>query len=130
FICGIPSALSLTFFTNQDNVWGIGLLLSGLGVAMAMWKFGVHRVSAMIEAVADLHFGRAWLFCIRIFPLLFVALFGWFIVDAVTGTAQWWNPLQEFSLGSMVLQSGLLIIVMLALNICLDKTHVASELTE
>src|SRR5699024_12538768 len=51
----IPSALSLSFFTNQDNVWGIGLLLSGLGVAMAMWKFGVHRVSAMIEAVADLH---------------------------------------------------------------------------
>src|SRR5699024_10835337 len=104
------------FFTNQDNVWGIGLLLSGLRVAMAMWKFGVHRVSAMIEAVADLHFGRASIFCIRIFPLLFVALFGWFIVDAVTGTEQWWNPSQEFSLGTMVLQWGLLIIVMLALN--------------
>lgn len=130
FICGIPSALSLSFFTNQDNVWGIGLLLSGLGVAMAMWKFGVHRVSAMIEAVADLHFGRAWIFCIRIFPLLFVALFGWFIVDAVTGTEQWWNPFQEFSLGTMVLQWGLLIIVMLALNRFLAKKVVAGPMTE
>src|SRR5699024_2413658 len=103
------------------NVWGNGLLLSGLGVAMAMWKFGVHRASAMIEAVADLHFGRAWIFCIRIFPLLFVALSGWFIVGAVTGTEQWWNPFQEISLG---------IIVMLALNRFLAKKVVAGPMTE
>src|SRR5699024_1037885 len=63
-------------------------------------------------------------------PLLFVALFGWFIVDAVTGTEQWWNPFQEFSLGTMVLQWGLLIIVMLALNRFLAKKVVAGPMTE
>src|SRR5699024_11579778 len=73
---------------------------------------------------------RAWIVCIRIFPLLFVALFGWFIVDAVTGAEQWWTPFQEFSLGTMVLQWGLLIIVMLALNRCLAKKVVAGPMTE
>src|SRR5690625_7704937 len=32
-----------------------------------------------------------------IFPLLFVALFGWFIVDAVTGTEQWWRSEEHTS---------------------------------
>jgi NSS family neurotransmitter:Na+ symporter len=130
FICGIPSALSLSFFTNQDNVWGIGLLISGLGVAMAMWKFGVRRVSAIIESVADLHFGRAWIFCIRIFPLLFIGLFGWFIFDSVTGTTDWWNPFQEFSLATVVLQWGLLIVIMLLLNRFLANKVVAGPMTE
>jgi NSS family neurotransmitter:Na+ symporter len=130
FICGIPSALSLSFFTNQDNVWGIGLLISGLGVAMAMWKFGVRRVSAIIESVADLHFGRAWIFCIRIFPLLFIGLFGWFIFDSVTGTTEWWNPFQEFSLATVVLQWGLLIVIMLLLNRFLANKVVPGPMTE
>ena len=130
FICGIPSALSLSFFTNQDNVWGIGLLISGLGVALAMWKFGIHRVSAIIESVADLHFGRAWIFCIRIFPLMFAGLFGWFIVDSVTGTTEWWNPFQEFSLATVVLQWGVLIVIMLLLNRFLANKVVAGPMTE
>ena len=35
FLLGIPSAINLTFFANQDNVWGIGLMLSGFFFAMA-----------------------------------------------------------------------------------------------
>lgn len=116
FLLGMPSALSMSFFTNQDNVWGIGLLISGLAVTMAMWKFGLGRASSIIESIADLHFGRAWIFCLRIFPLLFVGLFGWFIYDSIAGTDDWWNPFREFSLGTFVLQWGLLIIIMLLLN--------------
>ena len=35
-VCGIPSAVSLAVFENQDWVWGLGLMISGLFVAVAV----------------------------------------------------------------------------------------------
>ena len=40
-IFGFPSAWSLDFFNNQDWVWGIGLIVTGLLVAFAAVKYGV-----------------------------------------------------------------------------------------
>jgi SNF family Na+-dependent transporter len=36
FLLGIPSALSMAFFDNQDFVWGVGLMLSGFFFAFAV----------------------------------------------------------------------------------------------
>ena len=40
---GVPGALSMGFFENQDNVWGVGLLVGGLFFGIAVLKFGVDR---------------------------------------------------------------------------------------
>ena len=42
-IFGIPSALSLKFFNNQDWVWGIGLLLSGFFFIFFVLKYGTQN---------------------------------------------------------------------------------------
>lgn len=42
-IFGIPSALNTDFFTNQDWVWGIGLILSGAFIAFSIIKYGVDK---------------------------------------------------------------------------------------
>jgi SNF family Na+-dependent transporter len=51
FLFGIPSALSITFLDNQDWVWGVGLLVSGLLTALAVLKYGAER--ARVEGLAD-----------------------------------------------------------------------------
>ena len=40
---GIPSALNMDVFANQDWVWGVGLMLSGFFFAFAVLKFGVTK---------------------------------------------------------------------------------------
>ena len=40
-LAGIPSALSLEFLDNQDFVWGTGLIVSGLMIAVVVMRFGV-----------------------------------------------------------------------------------------
>lgn len=114
-IAGIPSAYSVSFLTNQDNVWGIGLLLAGLCAAIAMLKYGVPRAAREIDKVSDIKAGRLWSICIYAFPVLFVALFGWWITQAVD-VPNWWNPFAEFTLGTMVLQWGVVLVVLLLLN--------------
>src|SRR5690606_23737416 len=48
FLLGLPSAFSLDVFSNQDFVWGVGLLVSGLLASLAMMKYGVGKARAEI----------------------------------------------------------------------------------
>ena len=38
---GIPSARNLDLFSNQDFVWGIALMISGVFVAVAVMRYAV-----------------------------------------------------------------------------------------
>ncbi|MBB6459828.1 sodium-dependent transporter [Flammeovirga kamogawensis] len=42
-VFGLPSAMSLNFFSNQDWVWGLGLLISGLFINFAVQRNGVGK---------------------------------------------------------------------------------------
>jgi neurotransmitter:Na+ symporter, NSS family len=118
FIAGIPSALSVEFLSNQDFVWGVGLLIGGLLAAIAMMKYGVERARAEIDATSDFRIGRWWPWLIRFFPVMFAALFGWWIYQAIFVFAPdtWWNPFETFSLATMIVQWGILFVVLYALN--------------
>lgn len=51
---GLPSAWSLDFFNNQDWVWGIGLVISGLFIIFAVVKHGALKFKAnFIDADSD-----------------------------------------------------------------------------
>lgn len=114
---GVPSALSLDVLTNQDNVWGVGLLISGLLAAIAMMRYGLERARRELNATSDFHVGAWWKVLIALFPLMFATVFGWFMYLSITDSSQiWYSPFQTFSIGTMALQWGLAVIVMVLLN--------------
>lgn len=117
FALGLPSAISVSVLDNQDWVWGVGLLVSGLLTALAITRHGIERARADINAASLLRVGRWWSACIRLVPLVFLAIFGWWVVQAVSGhPGSWWHPLEPFGLGTLLLQWLVLFAVVYALN--------------
>jgi NSS family neurotransmitter:Na+ symporter len=117
FAGGVPSAVDVDFLTNQDNVWGIGLLVSGFLAAIAVYRYGLERGRRDLAATSDLRVGTWWKVLMVVFPVIFLGVFAWFMYLSATDPNQtWWNPIQTFSIATMVLQWGIAIIAMLLLN--------------
>jgi NSS family neurotransmitter:Na+ symporter len=119
FLAGIPSALALGFFANQDTVWSIGLRLSGFFFAFAVMKFGVRRFREELinHPGSDLKIGRWWEWAIVLCSVEAVVLMVWWFVQAWGG--DWraaFNPISAFSLGTVLLQWGLVLIVIWLIN--------------
>jgi NSS family neurotransmitter:Na+ symporter len=134
FLFGLPSAFSSSFLDNQDFVWGVGLLISGLFCALAMLKYGVERARAEIinHPWSNLSIGRWWSACIRLFPLLFVCVFGWWIWQSVgLSEGEWWSPFKKESPGTMIFQWGIVIILaFLLIRIIAGKTIQGHDITQ
>jgi len=131
FLFGIPSAVSINFLDNQDWVWGVGLLISGLLTAVAMMKYGVEKARSQINETSDLHIGGWWTFLIRIIPLMFVVIFGWWVMQSIEWYPDdWWHPFEVFSTGTMVFQWVILFIICYALNNFFAKNVVAGPMTK
>jgi NSS family neurotransmitter:Na+ symporter len=119
FLCGAPSALSLRFFGNQDFVWGVGLMLSGFFFAFAVVRYGVRRFRE--EFVngpgSDIRIGRWWDYAI-VFCLVEAAVLvvWWFAQAAKGGWAAALDPFSSFSVGTVLLQWGVVLAVLIALN--------------
>ena len=119
FVLGIPSALNLSFFENQDWVWGVGLILSGAFIAFAVIRFGVDRFrKEIINAEgSDIKVGKVYNFIISVLiPLQAVVLLVWWLVSSATWDPEWWNPFHTLNVGTCVLQWGAVILVFLILN--------------
>ena len=117
FVLGVPSALSIEFLNNQNWVWGVGLLISGLLTALAILRYGVGRARGDIDASSDIRIGAWFALTIRGIPVVFLALFGWWIYQSVRDNpGTWWNPLATYSTGTMALQWGIVLVLVLALN--------------
>ncbi len=119
FVCGIPSAYSLGFFRNQDWVWGVALLLSGLLVAITVIRRGARRFreEQLMASVEQWRVGPWFERIITwIIPVEFVALISWWMWQAASAGGDSWNPLGEFNVGSVVFQVSLLVLLCFALN--------------
>lgn len=119
FVMGIPSAWSIKFLDNQDWVLGVALLVSGLFCSFAIMKYGVEkaRTEEINNPWSDLYIGKWWSWCIRLFPVMFIIIFGWWIWQAVTWYPDnWWAPFETFSVGTILFQFAIIFIVLLALN--------------
>ncbi len=137
FILGIPSAWNISFQDNQDMVWGVGLLISGIFFAYAVYKNGIDNVRGMINESSWIHVGKWFNWCVIAIPVIFIIIFGWWVFQAVTWYPDsWWNPWKKLSPGTMVLQWSLLIIAVILLNkwfsekIRLTETDLPDELKE
>ena len=119
FLLGIPSAISLGFFGNQDNVWGIGLMVSGFLFAVAVRKFGAARFrEELIEpANNDLPIGKWFDFIIKfVIPVEFFIMIGWWLWQASTSREAWWDPFAVFTLGTCLFQWTIVLLIFWIFN--------------
>ena len=127
-VCGIPSAVSLAVFENQDWVWGLGLMISGLFVAVAVIRYGPARFRQELIELEPSHvrLGRLYDWTITyLIPVQFAVMFGWWMYQAVVvyDPEAWWNPIRMYSVGTCVLQWGVVLVVLRLLN---DRIAAAS----
>ncbi len=120
FVLGIPSAVSLDVFANQDFVWGVGLLISGALMALAIITYGprAFRTETMGQG-GERNPGRTWDRLIGLFiPLQAVIVLGWWIYQSIFEFAPttWFNPLDPFSIMTCLVQWGLAAVILWALN--------------
>lgn len=119
-IFGIPSALSLKFFNNQDWVWGIGLLLSGFFFIFFVLRFGTKKFIIQFlnehKDYFDKHLKILKMFLIIMVFEFLIMLTWWFIQSVNWYPSTWWHPFEEFSLGTCIFQWSLLILLGLVLT--------------
>ena len=154
FLLGLPSTLdmagpgsSLTFFQNQDWVWGVGLMVSGGLLGFSILRFGVRRfwdeLIAGPEGGAEAGHGGWFRFCVSILvPLQFVGLLGWWFWQAWEWTvapagepgrsvgerlALWLAPLDTFSVGTCLVQWAVVLGVLILFNKRLAATSAAGD---
>ncbi|MFQ5530266.1 MAG: sodium-dependent transporter, partial [Gemmatimonadota bacterium] len=120
FLFGMPSALSLPFFRNQDWVWGVGLMVSGFFFAFVVMKYGVDRfrVTLINQAGSDIAIGRWWNWAMRFVMIEAVILTVWWLWQAVQGgdLIATLTPFSSFNVGTVLVQWGVVLVVLLALN--------------
>jgi len=80
FILGVPSAWKISFQENQDMVWGVGLLISGVFFAYAVYKNGIDHVRGMINESSWIHVGKWFNVCVIAIPIHFRCyLLAWWV---------------------------------------------------
>ena len=120
-VCGAPSAVSMAVFENQDWVWGLALMVSGLFIAVAAIRYGVDsfRDDFVNTHAGGRRAGRLWGWILKyLVPVEFAAMFGWWMYQAaaVYDPEGWWNPLRVYSVGTCVAQWGVALAVLGAFN--------------
>jgi NSS family neurotransmitter:Na+ symporter len=127
-VFGLPSALNPGFFNNQDAVWGIGLMVSGLFFAYAVLKYGARRfrLKFMNSDDSDFRPGGWWRSLMVFVFLEAVVLLGWWLSQTLSGEG--WreslNPFSEWSLGTVLLQWGMVLTICIWWNRRADKGKV------
>lgn len=122
FLGGIPSAMNMSIFNNQDWVWGVGLLLSCFLYSFAAIKYGVEKMKEEINEVSFVKINKLWVYSIKYFiPALFVIVTGWWLYQATIWYPDtWWKPFEEANVGTIVFQ---LIIAFLIIPLVLRLKH-------
>jgi len=120
YLAGVPSAMNLDFLSNQDYVWGIGLIISGVFIALFASKYGIHRLRNEFDASGrDWVPGRWWDIIIRYFiPLAGTLLILWwlFLSATVFAAEKWLDPFSPFSVMTCLFQWAMALGILALLN--------------
>jgi neurotransmitter:Na+ symporter, NSS family len=120
FALGVPSALSMAVFENQDNVWGVGLLLSGLFFGIAVLRYGVDefRERFVNSAGSDVRIGRVWNVAIWVVTVEALVLLVWWLSQTISeqGWAASLDPFARWSLGTILLQFAVVLVLCILFN--------------
>jgi len=116
---GIPSALRIEVFQNQDWVWGVGLMVSGFFFAFAVLRYGVTkwRETFINHEDSDLRVGAWWDWSIRLVAVEAVVLAVWWLWSARGADFRaTWTLLSPYNVGSVLIQFGIALGALLLLN--------------
>lgn len=121
FLLGTPSALNVSFLGNQDFVWGVGLMISGAFVAVAVILYGVRkfRAIAVEGSPSDWGAGRRWDVLIGLLvPTEAAILLAWWLYQsaALYAPDTWFDPFEPYSVMTCVLQWGAALGLLLLMN--------------
>jgi NSS family neurotransmitter:Na+ symporter len=122
---GIPSALEIGVFQNQDWVWGVALMVSGFFFAFAVLRYGVTRwrQTFINQPGSDIHIGAWWDWAIRLVAVQAVVLAGWWLWSARGADFRaTWTLLSPFNIGTVLIQFAIVLVVLLAANRWLATT--------
>ena len=113
WLLGIPSALSQKIFSNQDFVWSVSLMLSGLFFAGAVLKYGVtrYRNEYINTEHQDLRIGAWWDWAIRLVAVQALILIGWWFWQ-IRST----DPFAPDGLATMLIEWGVVLAILLVCN--------------
>ncbi|CAN5666163.1 hypothetical protein BH23GEM8_BH23GEM8_16960 [soil metagenome] len=131
FLLGVPSALSMAFFDNQDFVWGVGLMLSGFFFAFAVLRYGVSRFREQFinTASSDITVGRWWDWAIYLVIIQSVILMLWWIYQAIdlTDLRGTLTPFSSFNVGTLLVQWAMVLTAFILMNRWLARKTVDDE---
>ncbi len=120
YVLGIPSVMSLDFLSNQDFVWGIGLIISGIFIAISLSVSGISKLRNDLGNVySEWPLGRLWELTILYFvPVAGVLLLAWWMSLAATlfAPGEWYNPFNPFSVMTCLVQWFAVIAIFIAWN--------------
>jgi NSS family neurotransmitter:Na+ symporter len=128
FVLGLPSAISIQVLHNQDWVWGVGLMVSGLFFAIGVLAHGVRRFreGQLNHEHSDIRVGRWWDIVLGVLvPLQALVLIGWWMYQ-VRGPG-WLNPFGIENVGTILFQWGVVLVALLAANRWLARVRPAPE---
>lgn len=119
-LIGSASAYSINVLNNQDWVWGIGLMISGLVFAIAVIKYGVEKVRTEeinIEG-ADYKVSK-WYYNLSMYliPVIVILMILWWGVQSIGWYPEtWWKPFEVENLGTILFQYAIVLIAGFLLN--------------
>lgn len=116
---GIPSALKLEVFQNQDWVWGVALMLSGFFFAFAVLRYGVTkwRETFINHEGSDIHIGAWWDWAMRLVAVEAVVLAVWWLWGARTDDfRETWTLFSPYNVGSVLIQFAIVLVAVVLAN--------------
>lgn len=122
-IFGLPSAWSLDFFNNQDWVWGIGLIISGMFIIFAALKYGAREFKQkFIDADSDFRVNDYYfIIALSVNIILGVVLIVWWMSRGYDANPWFdengnWNLISVYSNATIVTQWVFLLLTGIILN--------------
>ncbi|MCP4458574.1 MAG: sodium-dependent transporter [Cytophagales bacterium] len=122
-VFGFPSAWSLDFFSNQDWVWGVGLIVSGLFILFAVAKTGALKFKTdLIDIDSDMEVSNLYFrLLIWLNIPLAVFLIYWWMSQGYSSNPWFdesgsWNMIDVYSNASIVTQWVIVILIGILLN--------------
>ena len=116
---GIPSALKIEVFQNQDWVWGVALMVSGFFFAFAVLRYGVTRwrETFINQEGSDIRIGAWWDWAIRLVAVEAAVLAVWWLWSAQgEDFRSTWTLFSPYNIGSVLIQFAIVLVALLALN--------------
>jgi len=113
-VIGAPSAININFLNNQDWVWGLGLLLSGLFFAILVHRFGIESFMSEMLPNAPKLIKNSFIIIVKwVIPLEFILLLTWWGFQSINDNpGNWWHPFGTYSISTCLFQWGIAILLL------------------